>query len=192
MEKPKKINKNTSAKVEKEVEQKPKKRTKSQILNDLKVRENEINIEILNIGIGRARYINKSGITYFDLEMGESDLLSLKLVKEIATKSMSFFRDFIITVSNVFPEDISVDDVLMYLGLDKVYKNIDNYDCDFLSELILDEDTYEFESKLKESKKSFVVMIGCKMIQLYRSGEEISREKERIVCEILKIDNLNF
>lgn len=202
MAKPKKINETTEkeAKVEetkvgevaKEEQVKPKKRTKSQILNELKTRENDINIEILNIGIGNAKFMNKSGVTYFDLDIGESDILSLKLVKEIATKSMSFFRDFVITISGVFPEDIDMDEILMYLGLDRVYKDIENYNSDFLRELILEEDDREFEATLDKYNREFTKMVACKMILLYRSGENVSREKERIVCGRLNIDNLNF
>lgn len=201
MAKPKKISETTEKEVKeetkvgevvKEEQVKPKKRTKSQILNELKTRENDINIEILNIGIGNAKFMNKSGVTYFDLDIGESDILSLKLVKEIATKSMSFFRDFVITISDVFPEDVDMDEILMYLGLDRVYKDIENYNGDFLKELILEEDDREFEATLDKYNKEFTKMVACKMIQLYRSGENVSREKERIVCGRLNIDNLNF
>lgn len=172
--------------------EKTKKKTKSQILNALKTKEDEINIEILNIGVGNAAYLNKMGISYFDLDMGESEILSLKLVKEICSKSISFFKDYVITISNVFTDEFSIDEVLMYLGLDKVYKDIENYDIDFLKEIIVDYDVDEFEKCMKKHDKKFIKMMACKMIQLYRIGEEISREKERTICEILEIDNLNF
>lgn len=172
--------------------EKPKKKTKSQILNALKTKEDEINVEILNIGVGNAAFMNKMGVSYFDLDMGESEILSLKLAKEICSKSMSFFRKYVITISNVFTDEFTIDEVLMYLGLDKIYKDIENYDVDFLKEIVLDYDTMEFEKCMKKHDKKFVKMMACKMIQLYRQGEEISREKEKVICDILDIDNLNF
>ena len=75
---------------------------------------------------------------------------------------------------------------------DKIYKDIENYDIDFLKEMTLDYDTMEFEKCMKKHDKKFIKMMACKMIQLYRQGEEISREKEKIICDILDIDNLNF
>ena len=171
------------------------KRTRSQIFNELKKNENNINVEILNIGVGSVSYMNKLGQTYFDLDLGESDIVSLAFIKEVCMKSIGFFRDFAITITNIFlddVEDITQDDVLAYLGLDKVYKDIENYDTDFIKEFILYSDGYEFEKELKRKGSQYSKMIACKMIQLYQNGEDVTREKESIVCNILEIDKLNM
>lgn len=195
MAKLKKEEKDTKIKNENKKEEKKtetKKKTKSQILNELKNNEDKINIQLLNIGIGNAAYMNKSGVSYFDLDAGESEILSLKLVKEICTKSISFFKDYILTISDVFTDDFDIDNIFMYLGLDRVYKDIENYDTDFLKELILENEISEFENVLKKHDKKFTKMIACKMVQLYRMGENISREKEKIVCGLLDIEGLKF
>lgn len=171
------------------------KRTRSQIFNELKKNENNINIEILNIGVGSVSYMNKLGQTYFDLDLGESDIISLGFIKEVCMKSMGFFRDFAITITNIFldeVEDITQDDVLAYLGLDKVYKDIENYDTDFIKEFILDSDSYEFEKELKRKGSQYSKMIACKMIQLYQNGEDVTRDKENVVCRILEVDKLTM
>ena len=171
------------------------KKTKSQIFNELKKNESNINVEILNIGVGSVCYMNRLGQTYFDLDLGESDIISLGFIKEVCMKSIGFFRDFAITITNIFldeVEDITQEDVIAYLGLDKVYKDIENYDTDFIKEFILDSDAYEFEKELKRKGSQYTKMIACKMIQLYHSGEDITRDKESVVCRILEVDKLNM
>lgn len=187
------------AKIQEETETKVEKvkvkKTKSQIFNELKKNESNINVEIQNIGVGSVCYMNRMGQTYFDLDLGGSDIISLGFVKEVCMKSIGFFRDFAITITNIFldeVEDITQEDVLAYLGLDKVYKDIENYDTDFIKEFILDSDAYEFEKELKRKGSQYTKMIACKMIQLYQSGEDITRDKESIVCRILEVDKLNM
>lgn len=182
-------------KVETKIDKPKIKKTTSQILNEVKKNENNINVEILNIGVGSVCYVNKLGHSYFDLELGMSDIVSLSVVKEVCMNSMGFFRDFAITITNIFlddVEDITKDDVLAYLRLDKVYKDIDNYDTDFIKEFILYTESREFEKELIRKGSQYSKMIACKMIQLYQNGEDVTREKEHIICNILEIDKLNM
>lgn len=179
------------------IEKKPikKKLNKSQISNLLKKHENDINVEVLNIGIGSVLYMNKMGQTYFDLELGESEIISLGMMKEVCGRSMGFFKDFAITVTNIFlddVEDIKTYDVITYLGLDRVFKDIEDYDTDFIKEFILTADEQEFEKELKVKGRKFTKMIACKMIQLYQDGEDIDREKEIIVKDLLELESLKF
>lgn len=179
------------------VKEKPvkKKLNKSQISNLLKKHENDINVEVLNIGIGSVLYMNKMGQTYFDLELGESDIISLGMMKEVCGRSMGFFKDFAITITNIFldeVEDVTTEDVMTYLGLDRVFKDIDDYDTDFLKEFVLGSDEQEFKKELKKNGRRFAKMIACKMIQLYQDGEDIDRNKEIIVKDLLELESLKF
>lgn len=172
-----------------------KKLNKSQISNLLKKHENDINVEVLNIGIGSVLYMNKMGQTYFDLDLGESEIISLGMMKEVCGRSMGFFKDFAITITNIFleeVEDITHQDVITYLGLDRVFKEIDEYDTDFIRNFILESDEEEFEKELKKKGRKFTKMIACKMIQLYQDGEDIDRGKEIIVKDLLDLESLNF
>lgn len=180
-----------------EVEKEPAKNklNKSQISNLLKKHENDINVEVLNIGIGSVLYMNKMGQTYFDLELGESEIISLGMIKEVCSRSMNFFKDFAITITNVFldeVEDVTTQDVMTYLGLDRVFKDIENYDTDFIKDFVLNLDEDEFEKELKKKGRKFIKMIACKMIQLYQDGEDIDRSKEIIVKDLLDLESLNF
>lgn len=172
-----------------------KKLNKSQISNLLKKHENDINVEVLNIGIGSVLYMNKMGQTYFDLDLGESEIISLGMMKEVCGRSMGFFKDFAITITNIFleeVEDVTHQDVITYLGLDRVFKEIDEYDTDFIRDFILESDEEEFEKELKKKGRRFTKMIACKMIQLYQDGEDIDRGKEIIVKDLLELESLNF
>lgn len=172
-----------------------KKLNKSQKFNLIKKNENSINIEVLNIGIGSVLYMNKMGQTYFDLDLGESEIISLAMMKEICSKSLGFFKDFAITITNIFLEDvegIEEEDIITYLGLDRVFKDIDDYDTDFIKEFVLDSDVEDFEETLNKKGRKFTKMIACKMIQLYKENEDIQRDKEIIVKDILGLESLNF
>ena len=178
-------------------EEKPikKKLNKSQISNLLKKNENDINVEVLNIGIGSVLYMNKMGQTYFDLDLGESEIISLGMMKEVCSRSMAFFKDFAITVTNIFldeVEDITTQDVITYLGLDRVFKDVEGYDTDFLKEFVLNSDEQEFEKELNKKGRKFIKMIACKMIQLYQDGEDIDRDKEILVRKLLDLESLKF
>lgn len=182
---------------EEPIKEKPvkKKLNKSQISNLLKKHENDINVEVLNIGIGSVLYMNKMGQTYFDLELGESEIVSLGMIKEVCGRSMGFFKDFAITVTNIFLEDvegITNQDVITYLGLDRVFKDVEDYDTDFVKEFVLNSDEQEFENELKKKGRKFTKMIACKMIQLYQDGEDIDRNKEIIVKDLLELESLKF
>ena len=179
------------------VKEKPIKKqlNKSQISNLLKKHENDINVEVLNIGIGSVLYMNKMGQTYFDLDLGESEIISLGMMKEVCSRSMAFFKDFAITVTNIFldeVEDITTQDVITYLGLDRVFKDVEGYDTDFLKEFVLNSDEQEFEKELNKKGRKFTKMIACKMIQLYQNGEDIDRNKEIIVKDLLELESLKF
>lgn len=172
-----------------------KKLNKSQKFNLIKKHENSINIEVLNIGIGSVIYMNKMGQTYFDLDLGESEIISLAMMKEVCNKSLGFFKDFAITITNIFLEDvegIEEEDIITYLGLDRVFKDIDDYDTDFIKEFVLDSDVEDFEETLNKKGRKFTKMIACKMIQLYKENEDIQRDKEIIVKDILGLESLNF
>lgn len=178
-------------------EEKPikKKLNKSQISNLLKKHENDINVEVLNIGIGSVLYMNKMGQTYFNLELGESEIISLGMMKEVCGRSIGFFKDFAITVTNIFledVEDVTNQDVITYLGLDRVFKDVEDYDTDFVKEFVLSSDEQEFEKELKKKGRRFTKMIACKMIQLYQDGEDIDRDKEIIVKDLLELESLKF
>lgn len=182
---------------EEPIKEKPvkKKLNKSQISNLLKKHENDINVEVLNIGIGSVLYMNKMGQTYFDLELGESEIVSLGMIKEVCGRSMGFFKDFAITITNIFLEDvegITNQDVITYLGLDRVFKDVEGYDTDFVKEFVLNSDEQEFEKELKKKGRKFTKMIACKMIQLYQDGEDIDRNKEIIVKDLLELESLKF
>lgn len=184
--------KDVSEKLEKPIK---KKLNKSQISNLLKKHENDINVEVLNIGIGSVLYMNKMGQTYFDLDLGESEIISLGMMKEVCSRSMAFFKDFAITITNIFleeVEDVTNQDVMTYLGLDRVFKDIEDYDTDFIKDFILDSNEHEFEKELKKKGRKFTKMIACKMIQLYQDGEDIDRDKEIIVKDLLELESLKF
>lgn len=60
---------------------KPAKKSKQQLSVELNTRTDEVLVEILNIGTSRTIYMNKFNDTYFDIEPGERETLTLKQLK---------------------------------------------------------------------------------------------------------------
>ncbi|MGL5870439.1 hypothetical protein, partial [Clostridium chrysemydis] len=118
----------TETKIEKKSE-KPKKKTKQQLHAELGKVENELYVELLNVSHMGAIASNKFGDVYFDLEPGESEVVTLKQAKEVH-KGCKMFKDGEIVPVRVMDEDYELKDVMTYLRLDKInFEGYEELDC---------------------------------------------------------------
>ena len=189
--------KSTKSTTKKTTKAKPKQKTRKQLVMELRKKQDEIIVEIYNISAMTCSYINRNGIPYFTIEPSEYAEVTLEELYEVASKTKGFFSDYSIIVTDVLSDDCSLDDVMVYLGLDKMYKDVDGLNSDFINEILeLDDSDFEYEiDRIKNRNKTLVQAIASKAIYLTKSeyeDYEISRRKSRILSEALGREKLIF
>lgn len=189
--------KSTKSTTKKTTKAKPKQKTRKQLVMELRKKQDEIIVEIYNISAMTCSYINRNGIPYFTIEPSEYAEVTLEELYEVASKTKGFFSDYSIIVTDVLSDDCSLDDVMVYLGLDKIYKDVDGLNSDFINEILeLDDSDFEYEiDRIKNRNKTLVQAIASKAIYLTKSEYEdfeISRKKSRILSEALGREKLIF
>jgi hypothetical protein len=189
--------KSTKSTTKKTTKAKPQQKTRKQLVMELRKRQDEIIVEIYNISAMTCSYTNRNGIPYFTIEPNEYAEVTLEELYEVVTKTKGFFSDYSIIVTDVLNDDCSLDDVMVYLGLDKMYKDVDGLNSDFINEILeLDDSDFEYEiDKIKNRNKTLVQAIASKAIYLTKSEYEdfeISRKKSKILSEALGREKLIF
>lgn len=172
---------------------KPKKtkKSKQELTVELNKIEEDVFVELLNVSTGRVLYMNKFEDAYVDLEPSENVAINLKQLKEICTKAKGFFSDGSLIITDVYNEEYSLDEILRFLKLDKIQME----DYDVLEELIVEEDENRFRVILEGKNRAFVKRVAAKAVYLNSSDEydfELSRGKERIICNLLGLDDLIY
>lgn len=172
-----------------DVKEKPK--TKRQLTQELRKLRDGIDIEILNISTGGCKYVDRNENPYFDLVSGESKTISLGEIQEVCNKAKKFFTEYELVVIDVYNDDYSLEDILVFLGLDRIYQDIENFDSDYIEDILINTDDYEFEKIINIKDKNFVKALASKSIYLNSLDQyEISRKKENIIKSKLKLEVL--
>ena len=133
------------------------------------------------------------GVFYFQLEPGESVIVSLEELYEVKQKAKKCFSNHFIILTDVYSEEYTMEDVMEYLGLNSLYKGIDDPNSDFLEKMVVDTDEEELEELLKKKTRKEIKRLACKAMYLHHSEESdftLSRGKEKVFCNALKIDEL--
>ena len=189
--------KSTKSTTKKTTKAKPQQRTKKQLTMELRKKQDEIIVEIYNISAMTCAYTNKMGIPYFTIEPSEYAEITLEELHEVVSKTKGFFSDYTLIVTDVLSDECSIDDVMVYLGLDKMYKDVDGLNSDFINEILeLDDSDFEDEiDRIKNKNKVLVQAIASKAIYMTKSefeDFEISRKKSKILSEALGREKLIF
>lgn len=164
-------------------------REKKQRIAELNKNKNDISVEVTNISYMGCKYGNRRGDIYFDLMPNETAILTLGELYEICSgDSIKFFRNSYIVITDVYTEGINMDDVTSYLGLDSIYKNIEDPHCDFIEELLTSYDDEDFENIVKSRDINFIRTVACKAIYMNNSEMydfKITREQDKILSNRL-------
>ena len=168
------------------------KKTKRQINMELRKKQDEIYVEICNMSFMSVIYMNKNEETYFDLYPNEYTELPLSELYEVATKNKSYFKDYMLAITDVLSEEYTIDNIIDYLGITSIYNSEENqFAMQIDSILNLSDDVFEREIEGRSNK--FIRNLACKAILLTKSEEsdyELSRKKERVLCKKLGREQL--
>lgn len=194
----KKTNKSTKSTTKKTTAKpKPKQKTRKQLIMELRKKQDEIIVEIANISTMTCRYTNRNGIPYFIIEPNGYAEVTLGELNEVVTKAKGFFTSYSIIVTDILSDECSLDDVVAYLGLDKMYKDVEDINLDFIENILqLNDSDFEREiDRIKNKNKTLIQAIASKAIYMTKSEYEefeISRKKSKILSEALGREKLIY
>lgn len=175
-----------------------KRNTRRDLIRELKNKRNEIDVEITNISAVRCKYIEeKTKYKYFDLQMGDKEILTLADLQEVVNRCRFMFEDHYLLITDVIMVDeeddkkYTIDDLLVYLGLMDIYVGIDNYQIDYIEELIYDSKIKDFKDVVSRSDRPLLISIAGRMLSIFKKDpDEIDRNKIEIISSKLNLGDI--
>lgn len=172
--------------------------TRRNLIRELKNKRNEIDVEITNISAVRCKYVEeKTKYKYFDLQMGDKEILTLADLQEVVNRCRFMFEDHYLLITDVIMVDeeddkkYTIDDLLVYLGLMDIYVGIDNYQIDYIEELIYDSKIKDFKDVVSRSDRPLLISIAGRMLSIFKKDpDEIDRNKIEIISSKLNLGDI--
>lgn len=172
--------------------------TRRNLIRELKNKRNEIDVEITNISAVRCKYVEeKTKYKYFDLQMGDKEILTLADLQEVVNRCRFMFEDHYLLITDVIMVDeeddkkYTIDDLLVYLGLMDIYVDIDNHQIDYIEELIYDSKIKDFKDVVSRSDRPLLVSIAGRMLSIFKKDpDEIDRNKIEIISSKLNLGDV--
>lgn len=168
------------------------------LIRELKNKRNEIDVEITNISAVRCKYVEeKTKYKYFDLRMGDKEILTLADLQEVVNRCRFMFEDHYLLITDVIMVDeeddkkYTIDDLLVYLGLMDIYVDIDNHQIDYIEELIYDSKIKDFKDVVSRSDRPLLISIAGRMLSIFKKDpDEIDRNKVEIISSKLNLGDI--
>lgn len=168
------------------------------LIRELKNKRNEIDVEITNISAVRCKYVEeKTKYKYFDLQMGDKEILTLADLQEVVNRCRFMFEDHYLLITDVIMVDeeddkkYTIDDLLVYLGLMDIYVDIDNHQIDYIEELIYDSKIKDFKDVVSRSDRPLLISIAGRMLSIFKQDpDEIDRNKIEIISSKLNLGDI--
>lgn len=175
-----------------------KRNTRRDLIRELKNKRNDIDVEITNISAVRCKYVEeKTKYKYFDLQMGDKEILTLADLQEVVNRCRFMFEDHYLLITDVIMVDedddkkYTIDDLLVYLGLMDIYVDIDNHQIDYIEELIYDSEIKDFKNVISRSDRPLLVSIAGRMLSVFKKDpDEIDRNKIEIISSKLNLGDI--
>lgn len=172
--------------------------TRRNLIRELKNKRNEIDVEITNISAVRCKYVEeKTKYKYFDLRMGDKEILTLADLQEVVNRCRFMFEDHYLLITDVIMVDeeddkkYTIDDLLVYLGLMDIYVDIDNHQIDYIEQLIYDSKIKDFKDVVSRSDRPLLVSIAGRMLSVFKKDpDEIDRNKIEIISSKLNLGDI--
>lgn len=172
--------------------------TRRNLIRELKNKRNEIDVEITNISAVRCKYVEeKTKYKYFDLQMGDKEILTLADLQEVVNRCRFMFEDHYLLITDVIMVDeeddkkYTIDDLLVYLGLMDIYVDIDNHQIDYIEQLIYDSKIKDFKDVVSRSDRPLLVSIAGRMLSIFKKDpDEIDRNKIEIISSKLNLGDI--
>lgn len=182
----KSVKKTTTKKVTEKVEAR---KNKKELSLELRKLQDEILVEISNISAMKCSFGNRNGDVYFDFMPGDFEELTLGELKEVVKTAKSFFSEYSIIITDVLNKEYTVEDIIEYLSLKSIYKDVEDNTEDFIKDILeLDDEDFKEAIEAKKGDKNLIRNVATKGVYLTRAEDEdyeLSRAKENVLCDAL-------
>ena len=146
--------------------------------NELKKKSREIEVEVMNVTDGAVYYRDREG-NELDIEYtGDTEVVSLKFLEKA---KRDILEKLYVTIVDVYDEDYTVEDVISYLGLNKLYCE-KNLTLEVIDDILINSTSDEFEALLKRSNKGLVVRL-CERAARLASEKKFDSVTKRTILE---------
>lgn len=157
--------------------EKVKKRTKAEMIRDLKRNASKIDVEVMNLTNGSFIYENGYDSIRMN-EPGETVIVGLDLLLKM--KNSPTLRKLFLSIVDVYSEEYELEDVLSILDLTKIYGDkILTLDC--LDEILEDSSVDEFAITLKKESPELARRLCQRAIYLAHANKFDSMGKRSVV-----------
>lgn len=162
--------------VKEEVKQ-PKKRTQAQLRKILK----ECEVVVVNNSGSHVYYKDENTGEEIDLfAYGDTDVVEIEVIRKMNLKKKSYLEKYWLLITDVIcDEDVSLEDVYNYLGISKLYKEIENPNEDFFNELLLNVSMKDFERYMEKMNPNLITLLAMRASVLYLQGRFMNALKMR-------------
>ena len=151
----------------KKATRKPKKKTKAQIRKILK----EAECLIVNNNGAQVYYRdNHTGDEFELFAYGDTDIVEVETLRKMHSKHKDYFEKYWILIVDVFCDDdsIEVEDVYDYIGIAKLYQNIESPNQDFFDEVLLEKNFKDFKKMVDAMNKKVLTQLFNRAAMLYQ------------------------
>jgi hypothetical protein len=125
----------------------------------------------------------------FDLyEYGDTDYITIEQLLTMNNKSRKILQEFWIVLLDTTNEDVEIEDVLKYLGLDRLYNDIIRPED--IDGFIINSNDIKFEDALKKMNKALATKVVERSVVLYKKGKLNSISKVNTLKEFVGDDDL--
>lgn len=183
--------------VEKEdVVEKPKKVTKKpqkKTMKDLRKILADAEVVVENNDNAQLFFKSKRGFEELDLpQHGDTAIISMDLLHQIKTTAKNFFEKYWIVLLDVYADDdsITLEDVYEYLGIQKLYKEIETPNNDFFNDMLIDYSLDKFEKTLSKMNINLAKQLANRAVVLAKEGTFRDSTKMNMIEETVKVDFL--
>lgn len=122
-------------------------------------------------------------------EFGDTDIFTMEQLEAMKNSYKSYLEKYWIIPVEVISGDVTLEEVLQHLGLDRNYKGLKINET-IIDDIIFKTSTKAFEEKMSKVNIQFVLRVAERMKVLYEQGEFSNKYKMSIIEKTLEKDNI--
>ena len=140
---------------------------------------------------------NTNGILYYptkgkDLDIrtgGDTTIMTIEDLQEIKNKAKTMFSKFYLVPVDVIDENITLEEIIVYLGLDSIY-NKENINMEEYMDNIIGAKPEQFLRYMETLSVEMIDVIAEKIADMYMNDDFDSSRKQQMLCD--RIGNPHF
>lgn len=145
------------------------------VKNRVKI-ERDMEVKVMNLCSNSFHHLDeKTGSYYCMQEYGDFEYMTVDEIIRMKNKFSKVFNEFWIMIVDVENDEIELEDVLKYVQLDKLYKDMPKPEV--IDNMILGDSFEKFEKMLNSMNKVMVNKVTERSVELFRDKKFSDRWK---------------